>query len=69
MSVDVPKIENNVKVGVAYTIEAHQCGPCVAAEASVIEKRQAISSGAVAAEATLHTAVQDAWSGGTDLRQ
>lgn len=61
MTVPVPKIENGVKVGIAYTVERHKCGDCVREESALVEKRRAISSGAVAAEATLKTAVQHAW--------
>ena len=40
LQVPVPKIENGVKVGISHTIERHQCGRCVRAEAKRAERRQ-----------------------------
>lgn len=45
MTVPVSKIENGVKVGIAYTVERHRCGDCVREERAAFEKRRAISAG------------------------
>lgn len=61
MSVPVPKLENGVKVGIAYTVERHQCGDCVRTEQATIEKRRAIAAGVHDAEHKVTSALREAW--------
>lgn len=61
MTVPVNKIENGVKVGIAYTVERHQCGSCVREERGAIEKRRALSAGAHDAEEKARAALREAW--------
>jgi hypothetical protein len=61
MSMEVPKIENGVKVGVAYTVERHQCGECSRAETAAVEKRRAIAAGISDAHEHLDQAVRTQW--------
>lgn len=61
MTVPVPKIENGVKVGIAYTIENHKCGDCMRDERRIVEKRRAISAGEQDAEKHLQNATREAW--------
>jgi len=62
MTVPIPKLENGVKVGIAYTIEEHRCGPCGKVQQEAAEKRQAIAAGRADAEVKLANAIDATWS-------
>ena len=64
MTVPVPKVENGIKVGVAYTVERHKCGDCMREERRTADRRRAISQGEHDAEKTAHAALRDAWGNG-----
>src|ERR1700753_452067 len=67
MTMTVPKIENGVKIGVAYTVERHKCGDCVREDQVINDRKRAIAAGAHDAEEKARQAIREAWVQANDV--
>ena len=44
VQMNVPKVENGVKVGISHVVERHRCWDCVRAESRRIERQRALAT-------------------------